>query len=211
MSDAPDIDGDLPRGTQILWGRVLVLVLALALAFWLGTTFGDDSASRREIRDQRNEIARLEAQIAAMEAEMAAIDAGGAQQQASDPASEGISSEPTARERRRQRRQRSDGGGNAGGGGAGDADDANSAGNGSDGDDDGGGDDGDGGGNNGGGDQQADAGGRTYVVQSGDSLASIAQEVYGDATRWREIAEANDLEEPFSLTVGEPLRIPDRE
>lgn len=188
MSDERDIDADLPRGTQILWGRVLVLVLALALAFWLGTTFGDDGSARRELRDQRNEIARLEAQIAALEAEMAAMEAGGAAAPAADGSSERASSTPTV-QRRQGGGRRSQAAGRTGGGGGGT------------------------GGGNGarGGGQQTEASGRAYVVQQGDSLASIAQQMYGDPTRWRDIARANDLEEPFSLTVGESLQIPDRQ
>lgn len=198
MSGEPDFEGDLPHGTQILWGRVLVLVLALALAFWLGTTFGDDGSARRELRDQRNEIARLEAQIAAMEAEMAAMEAGGIGAQASEGPSERASSAPNA--------QRRSGGGGTGGGSASNA--GGGAGTGRGGNNAGGGGGTGAGNDGGGGDQQAEARGRSYVVREGDSLASIAQQVYGDPTRWRDIANANDLEEPFSLTVGESLQIP---
>lgn len=169
MTTEPDLDEDLPQGTQILWGRVLVLLLALALAFWLGTTFGGDGAAQQDLTDQRNEIARLEAQIATMEAELAAVDAGGGQQPDEGAASEqAVEADPTA-----QRNAPSEAATDPPG--------------------------------------QRDAPrqqGRRYVVQSGDSLASIAQEVYGDPTRWREIARANDLNEPYALTVGESLRIP---
>jgi nucleoid-associated protein YgaU len=174
MTTEPDLDEEQPQGTQILWGRVLVLLLALALAFWLGTTFGGDSAAQQELTDQRNEIARLEAQIATMEAELAAVDAGGdpspdAEGDAS-PTEEAVDADPTAqrdapsdapstapRDRRDDDRER----------------------------------------------------GQRYVIQSGDSLASIAQDAYGDPTMWREIARANDLNEPYALTVGESLRIPE--
>lgn len=47
------------------------------------------------------------------------------------------------------------------------------------------------------------------MIQSGDSLAAIAQEVYGDPTKWRDIARANDLPEPYALTVGESLNVPE--
>lgn len=162
-------DPDVPHGTQILWGRVLVLLLALALAFWLGTTFGGDNGAQRQLAEQRDEITRLTAQIASLEAELAAVDAGGDQaaEPSADPAdaaSEVAAAQTSRREtssekpddQRRQREQ-----------------------------------------------------GRTYVIQSGDSLAAIAQDVYGDPTRWRDIARANDLREPYSLTVGESLQIPD--
>lgn len=179
MTTEHDLDEDQPVGTQILWGRVLVLLLALALAFWLGTTFGGDGGAQQELTDQRNEIARLEAQIATMEAEVAAVDAGGGQASedaAADEASEGAAqADPTAErdesgdqpsDAPRDRRNREE-----------DADDAEET-------------------------------GQRYVIQSGDSLASIAQEVYGDPTRWRDIARANDLDEPYALTVGASLRIP---
>jgi nucleoid-associated protein YgaU len=169
MSDEPEFEDEPYRGTQILWGRVLVLLLALALAFWLGTTFGGDASAQTELADQRAEILRLESQIASLQAEVAAVDAGGTAREEESPAPEA-----------------------------------------SEGDGDG---DGDG--------RQADArsepaeeddddGASEYVIQSGDSLASIAQEVYGDPTLWREIAQANDLSEPYALDVGDTLDIPEQ-
>ncbi|HSJ43600.1 MAG TPA: LysM peptidoglycan-binding domain-containing protein [Euzebyales bacterium] len=173
MTTEHDRYEDQPQGTQILWGRVLVLLLALALAFWLGTTFGGDGPAQQELTAQRNEIARLEAQIATMEAELAAVDAGGmpSEDAAGDAASEAaVDADTTA-----QRDDASDAPSENGQQRRGDA-------------------------------QERD---QRYVIQSGDSLASIAQEVYGDPTRWREIARANNLEEPYALTVGASLRIPD--
>lgn len=187
MSDEPEFEDEPYRGTQILWGRVVVLLLALALAFWLGTTFGGDASARNQIADQRAEITKLESQIASLEAEVAAVDAGGAQpEEDSRPASEATD----------------EGGDDADGGG-----------------EDGGGEDG--GGEDGGGEgesadaeseavEEADSDGNEYVIQSGDSLASIAQEVYGDPTLWRQIAQANDLTEPYALTVGDTLDIPEQ-
>ncbi|HEX6255874.1 MAG TPA: LysM domain-containing protein [Euzebyales bacterium] len=168
-----------PAGTQILWGRILVLLLALALVFWLGTTFSGDEAMRQQVAEQRDEIARLEAQIAAMEAEMAAAEAGGGQAQGTATGSEAAAT--AAPRRNGNGGQRDDGGANNTG-------------------------DGTAAGGNGGATEPT---GTRYIVESGDSLASIAQEVYGDPTRWRDIARANDLQEPFALTVGEALLIPD--
>jgi nucleoid-associated protein YgaU len=176
MSAEPDPELLPPAGTQILWGRVLVLLLALALAFWLGTTFGGDEAMRQQVDEQRDEIARLEAQIAAMEAEMAAADAGGSQADRRGVPSEAATAAP--------QRRRNDGQGNNTGNNTGAAG-ANAT--------------------------ATERTGTRYIVESGDSLASIAQEVYGDPTRWRDIARANDLQEPFALTVGEALLIPDTE
>jgi hypothetical protein len=51
----------------------------------------------------------------------------------------------------------------------------------------------------------------TRVVRRGDSLTSIAAEVYGDPGAWRAIAETNDLDDPRSLDVGIALRIPEGE
>ncbi|HEX9780763.1 MAG TPA: LysM peptidoglycan-binding domain-containing protein [bacterium] len=52
----------------------------------------------------------------------------------------------------------------------------------------------------------------TYVVRPGDTLWTIAAkpEIYGKATRWRDIFEANRdvLETPDSLQAGMELRIP---
>jgi nucleoid-associated protein YgaU len=51
---------------------------------------------------------------------------------------------------------------------------------------------------------------RIYVVQRGDNLSKIAQEVYGKASRWREIYEANKdrIENPNLIRPGWKLRIP---
>lgn len=50
----------------------------------------------------------------------------------------------------------------------------------------------------------------TYVVQAGDTLSRISQQVYGTPNRWREIFEANrdTMASPNSLRVGQELRIP---
>lgn len=49
-----------------------------------------------------------------------------------------------------------------------------------------------------------------YTVQSGDTLSSIARQVYGNSSRWREIYEANrdQLPRPEALRPGQVLRIP---
>jgi nucleoid-associated protein YgaU len=48
----------------------------------------------------------------------------------------------------------------------------------------------------------------THVVRDGDSLASIAQAAYGDATQWRPIAQANGVDDPLRLRQGQALAIP---
>ncbi|WP_031085958.1 LysM peptidoglycan-binding domain-containing protein [Streptomyces sp. NRRL WC-3549] len=49
---------------------------------------------------------------------------------------------------------------------------------------------------------------RTHRVVAGDSLALLAWREYGDATRWRTIAEANDIDDPMALTPGTELIVP---
>jgi LysM repeat protein len=48
----------------------------------------------------------------------------------------------------------------------------------------------------------------TYTVQQGDTLDLVAFREYGDATRWRPIAAANDLENPRQLHPGQRLVVP---
>ena len=47
-----------------------------------------------------------------------------------------------------------------------------------------------------------------HTVQDGDSLQSIAYKAYGDATRWRTVAEANGIDNPFRLPRGASLTLP---
>ena len=49
---------------------------------------------------------------------------------------------------------------------------------------------------------------RTWRVIAGDRLDLIAHEVYGDATRWRTIADYNGLKDPLNLQAGQQLIIP---
>jgi nucleoid-associated protein YgaU len=57
---------------------------------------------------------------------------------------------------------------------------------------------------------QAEAAAKVYVVQPGDSLSKIAGELMGDATRWKEIWEANkdQIKDPNLIQIGQELRIP---
>jgi nucleoid-associated protein YgaU len=60
--------------------------------------------------------------------------------------------------------------------------------------------------------QNPTSGGRTgeraRLVKPGDSLQSIAYQEYGDPTRWRRLAAANDIDDPLRLEAGTQLRIP---
>lgn len=49
---------------------------------------------------------------------------------------------------------------------------------------------------------------KTRVVQRGDRLSLIAWEEYGDAGKWRPIADANNLDDPRKLEPGLRLVIP---
>jgi len=51
---------------------------------------------------------------------------------------------------------------------------------------------------------------RTYIVQSGDTLASISRKFYKSSARWERILDANkeSIRDPAKLTVGQTLIIP---
>ena len=54
-------------------------------------------------------------------------------------------------------------------------------------------------------------GGRTYTVQSGDTLWKIADEMYGNGSKYMKIFDANTslLEHPDRIFPGQELFIPD--
>src|SRR5437660_994673 len=54
------------------------------------------------------------------------------------------------------------------------------------------------------------SGGRTYIVQSGDTLASISRKFYKSPRRWEKILNANkeSIHNPENLKVGQTLIIP---
>jgi LysM repeat protein len=47
-----------------------------------------------------------------------------------------------------------------------------------------------------------------YVVGAGDTLSGIAAKFYQDATVWRPIAIANNINDPRSITPGQELSLP---
>jgi len=51
---------------------------------------------------------------------------------------------------------------------------------------------------------------RTYTVKAGDNLSKIAKEVYGDASQWRRIHEANKdiVKNPDLIHPGQTLKLP---
>ena len=52
--------------------------------------------------------------------------------------------------------------------------------------------------------------GQTYTVQSGDTLTTIAEKFYGDATAFDLIVDANNLDSSTGLRVGQELVIPEK-
>ena len=49
---------------------------------------------------------------------------------------------------------------------------------------------------------------QTYTVQPGDNLSKISKQFYGDATKFKKIADANKLEDPDKIKAGQQLIIP---
>ena len=59
----------------------------------------------------------------------------------------------------------------------------------------------------------ADARPRTWTVKPGDTLSHIAQHVYGKASRWHAIFDANrdQLDDPDLIRPGQVLQLPDED
>lgn len=51
---------------------------------------------------------------------------------------------------------------------------------------------------------------RVHHVTRGETLDRIAHRYYDDPTRWRELAEANDIHNPLDLEPGTPIIVPQR-
>jgi nucleoid-associated protein YgaU len=51
-------------------------------------------------------------------------------------------------------------------------------------------------------------GDQTYTVKSGDNLSKISKLFYGDANKYQKIAQANGLDNPDKIRVGQTLTIP---
>ncbi len=47
-----------------------------------------------------------------------------------------------------------------------------------------------------------------YIIQPGESLADVAEQVYGDKNAWVRIAQANNITDPDHIEVGMELIIP---
>lgn len=53
--------------------------------------------------------------------------------------------------------------------------------------------------------------GQIRRIESGQYLDTIADELYGDSSKWRSIAEANGIDDPLAIPVGKSLIIPEQE
>jgi nucleoid-associated protein YgaU len=49
---------------------------------------------------------------------------------------------------------------------------------------------------------------RTHVLLEGETLAAVAYAEYGDPALWRQLAEANDIDDPQRLTPGRSVLLP---
>lgn len=47
-----------------------------------------------------------------------------------------------------------------------------------------------------------------HVVAAGDTLEAVAYRAYGDPSRWRDLALANDVDDPMRLSLGSTLLVP---
>lgn len=58
--------------------------------------------------------------------------------------------------------------------------------------------------------QGAELSGEQYVVQSGDTLSGLAERFLGSSDRWKQIADANGIQNPDMISVGQKLEIPEK-
>ena len=49
---------------------------------------------------------------------------------------------------------------------------------------------------------------KAHTLVAGETLSSVAYAAYGDPRAWRDIAEANAIEDPLAVPAGTILRIP---
>ncbi|MPZ89749.1 MAG: LysM peptidoglycan-binding domain-containing protein [Nitriliruptorales bacterium] len=161
------------RTSRILWGRIAMLLLVVAMVFVLGRWSAADEVPLIELEQAEQRIHHLERENRNLQEQLRAQEAGGIEarlpapepapppqprkEPPPDPAPEG----PPPEEREEETSEDP---------------------------------------------PEADAG-DTYVVQPGDTLQGIAQQIYGDGGKFPVIAQANDIE-PRHLAPGQELRIP---
>ena len=49
---------------------------------------------------------------------------------------------------------------------------------------------------------------KQWIFKTGDTLQKIAAQEYGDPNQWRPIAQANNIDNPLTIPVGQALKIP---
>jgi nucleoid-associated protein YgaU len=49
---------------------------------------------------------------------------------------------------------------------------------------------------------------KQWIFKKGDTLQKIAAQEYGDANKWRPIAQANNIDNPLTIPVGRALKVP---
>lgn len=50
----------------------------------------------------------------------------------------------------------------------------------------------------------------TYIVQYDDTLQKIAEKELGDINRWYEIAQLNNIQSPYQLSIGQTIKLPNK-
>jgi nucleoid-associated protein YgaU len=48
---------------------------------------------------------------------------------------------------------------------------------------------------------------QTYTIKSGDNLSKIAKHFYGEASKYNDIAQANNIDDPNKIQVGQELTL----
>ena len=49
---------------------------------------------------------------------------------------------------------------------------------------------------------------RTYTIKKGDTFIGLARRLYGDETKWKDIAQANPSLDPRKLMIGQEIILP---
>lgn len=49
---------------------------------------------------------------------------------------------------------------------------------------------------------------KSYTVKKGDTLWSIAKTFYGDGSKYKKIAEHNNIKNPNIISVGQKIKLP---
>jgi nucleoid-associated protein YgaU len=135
------------RPPRVLWGRILALIVLLAVAFWFGRSSAPEVDITTELAEANEQLDNAESEIRDLETQLAARPAAEATPEPTPDATEDASGGAVAE-------------------------------------------------------------GETYIVKSGDTLAAIALEFYGDSSLADVIMDANDIDDAQSIRPGDELIIP---